>query len=113
VTSRHDNGAVSTPVRPDLPHDVERAIDILGNRVRVAVLRSLILDGPASRSELSERLGISVSLLQTHMRRLIELRAVRQDPPGTDPDHRKRIYRASKSDVDHLLKAFASTFRTR
>jgi DNA-binding transcriptional ArsR family regulator len=106
-----NNEQVPAPVRPDLSPDVERAIDILGNRVRLAVLRSLILDGPASRTELSQRLDISVSLLQTHMRRLMELKAVIQEPPGTDPDHRKRIYRAHNRDVDQLLKALTAAFR--
>jgi ArsR family transcriptional regulator, cadmium/lead-responsive transcriptional repressor len=105
------NDAVPTPARTDLPPDVERAIDILGNRVRVAILRSLVLDGPASRSELSERLNLSASLLQAHLRRLTEFGAITQDPAGTRPDHRKRVYRANRNDVDQLLKALVSTFQ--
>lgn len=100
-----------TPARTNLPEAVERAVDILGNRVRVAILRSLVLEGPASRSELSERLDLSVSLLQAHLRRLIEVGGVTQDPPGSRSDHRKRVYRANKKDVDHLLKALVSAFR--
>jgi DNA-binding HxlR family transcriptional regulator len=104
------NDAVPTPARTDLPQHVERAIDILGNRVRVAILRSLVLDGPASRSELSGRLNLSASLLQAHLRRLAEFGAITQDAPGTRPDHRKRVYRAHKKDVDQLIKALVSTF---
>jgi DNA-binding transcriptional ArsR family regulator len=102
---------VPTPARTDLPRDVERAIDILGNRVRVAILRSLVVEGPASRSELSVRLNLSVSLLQAHLRRLAEFGAVIQDAAGTRPDHRKRVYRANKRDVDELLETLASTFQ--
>jgi DNA-binding transcriptional ArsR family regulator len=105
------NDAVPTPARTDLPPDVERAIDILGNRVRVAILRSLVLEGPASRSELSERLNLSASLLQAHLGRLAEFGALTQDPAGTRPDHRKRVYRANKKDVDQLLNTLVSTFR--
>jgi DNA-binding HxlR family transcriptional regulator len=105
------NDAVPTPAQTDLPSDVERAIDILGNRVRVAVLRSLILDGPATRSELSQRLNLSVSLLQAHLRRLAEFGAITQDPAGSRPDHRKRVYRARKKDVEQLLNALVSSFR--
>ena len=108
---RNHNDAVPTPARTDLPKDVERAVDILGNRVRVAILRSLVLDGPASRSELSQRLNLSVSLLQAHLRRLAEFGAISQDPAGTRPDHRKRIYRANHKDVDQLLKALLSAFQ--
>jgi DNA-binding transcriptional ArsR family regulator len=110
--SGHDdhNDTVPTPARTDLPRSVERAVDILGNRVRVAILRSLVLNGPASRSELSQRLNLSVSLLQAHLRRLIEFGAVTQDPAGTRSDHRKRVYRANKKDVDVLLTALVETF---
>lgn len=106
----HNNDRVPTPARTELPKDVERAIGILGNRVRVAVLRSLVLDGPASRSELSLRLDISASLLQAHLRRLVEYGAVTQDAPGTRSDHRMRVYRANNKDVDQLLKALVNTF---
>jgi len=105
------NDAVPIPARTDLPRDVERAIDILGNRVRVAVLRSLVIEGPASRSELAQRLGISVSLLQDHLRRLLEYSAVTQDPPGTRADHRMRVYRADKRDVDELLQTLVDAFQ--
>jgi ArsR family transcriptional regulator, arsenate/arsenite/antimonite-responsive transcriptional repressor len=102
---------VPTPARTDLPPDVERAIDILGNRVRVAILRSLVLYGPASRSELSGRLNLSASLLQAHLRRLADFGVVTQDAPGRRSDHRKRVYRTNKKDVDQLLTALNSTFR--
>jgi ArsR family transcriptional regulator, cadmium/lead-responsive transcriptional repressor len=111
VELRHNNDVVPTPARTHLPKDVERAIDILGNRVRVAVLRSLVNDGPASRSELSQRLDLSASLLQAHLRRLVEYNAVTQDAPGTRADHRMRVYRANKKDVDQLLNALVTTFQ--
>jgi DNA-binding HxlR family transcriptional regulator len=111
ATGADHNDAVPTPARTDLPQHVERAIDILGNRVRVAILRSLVLDGPASRSELSGRLNLSVSLLQAHLRRLTAFGAITQDTAGTRADHRKLVYRANKKDVDQLLNALVSTFR--
>ncbi|HEY3530858.1 MAG TPA: winged helix-turn-helix domain-containing protein [Nocardioides sp.] len=100
-----------TPARTDLPPAVERAIDILGNRVRVAILRSLVVEGPASRSELSARLNLSASLLQAHLRRLTEFGAITQDPAGTRSDHRKRVYHARRKDVDQLLNALVSAFQ--
>jgi DNA-binding transcriptional ArsR family regulator len=111
ATAADHNDAVPTPARTDLPPEVERAIDILGNRVRVAILRSLVLDGPASRSELAERLSLSPSLLQAHLRLLTELRAITQDPAGTRPDHRKRVYRTTNKDVEQLLKPLVGAFR--
>ena len=101
---------VPTPARTSLPAEVERAVDVLGNRVRVAVLRSLVLEGPASRSELRERLGISSSLLQAHLRRLVEFGVIAQDAPGARSDHRKRVYRANQKDLDRLVTVLASTF---
>ncbi|HEY3528056.1 MAG TPA: winged helix-turn-helix domain-containing protein [Nocardioides sp.] len=100
-----------TPARTDLPPAVERAIDILGNRVRVAILRSLVLDGPASRSELSERLNLSASLLQAHLRRLTAFGAITQDPAGTRSDHRVRVYRPNTKDVDEVLNSLVSASR--
>ena len=103
---------VPTPARTSLPAEVEKAVDVLGNRVRVAVLRSLLLEGPASRSELSERLSISASLLQAHLRRLTEFGIITQDAAGTRADHRKRVYRADEKKVARLAKALASTFES-
>jgi ArsR family transcriptional regulator, cadmium/lead-responsive transcriptional repressor len=100
---------VPATVRPDLPPDTERAIDVFGNRVRVAVLASLRSDGPATRTELAARLGVSRSLLQAHMRRLVELGALRAEPPGTQADHRTRRYRVNETEVVKLFQALRTT----
>jgi DNA-binding transcriptional ArsR family regulator len=100
---------VPATVRPNLPPDTERAIDVFGNRVRVAVLSTLRVDGPATRTELAGRLGVSRSLLQAHMRRLVELGVLRPEPPGTQADHRTRTYRVNETEVDKLFRALRST----
>ena len=56
-------------------------------------------------------MNLSASLLQAHLRRLVEFGVVTQDTPGSRADHRKRLYRTNKKDVDKLLNALESTFR--
>jgi DNA-binding HxlR family transcriptional regulator len=100
-----DNGGVPLTARPDLPDGTERAIDIFGNRVRVAVIRSLLVDGPATRGELSERLGVSMSLLQKHLAALEQLDAVTLTPPRSEPGVRPRTYGVDASTVRVALAA--------
>jgi DNA-binding HxlR family transcriptional regulator len=108
----HDNDHVPAVVRPDLPMNVERAIEALTSRVRVAVLRSLLRDGPASRTELAERLGVSRSLLQSHLRRLETFGLVAREPAGVHPDHRVRIFRADAARVRALVGALSDALRS-
>jgi ArsR family transcriptional regulator, arsenate/arsenite/antimonite-responsive transcriptional repressor len=100
---------VPATVRPDLPPDTERAIDVFGNRVRVAVVSSLRAQGPATRTELASRLNVSRSLLQAHVRRLVALGILRPEPAGTQADHRRRVYQVDESEVERLLQALQAT----
>jgi DNA-binding transcriptional ArsR family regulator len=101
--------SVPATVRPDLPVEVERAIDALGNRVRVAVLRSLLRDGAASGTQLSERLNVGRSLAQSHLRQLEELGVVVREPLAVNADHRSRIFRADPDRVQALLAALSDS----
>jgi DNA-binding HxlR family transcriptional regulator len=98
-----DNGGVPLTARPDLPGGVDRALDILGTRVRVAVVRSLLTAGPSTRSQLSERIGISMSLLQTHLATLENLGAVELTPPRTTPGVRPRVYSVDPTIISQLV----------
>jgi DNA-binding transcriptional ArsR family regulator len=98
-------------VRPSLPVDVERAIEALGSHVRVAALRSLVNDGPASRTELAARLDVSRSLLQAHLGRLEAFGLVTREPPGAHPDHRVRIFRADTVRIRELLSALSGVLQ--
>jgi DNA-binding transcriptional ArsR family regulator len=102
---------VPATVRPDLPVDVEKAIDALGNRVRVAVLRSLLRDGPATRSQLAERLRVSKSLLQSHLAKLEDLGVIVRHAPGADSDHRARIFTAEPKRIQRLLETLVGTLQ--
>jgi len=101
------NGSVPT-VRPDLPPLVDEAIDTLGNRVRVAVIRSLLQEGSATRTELSRRLGLSLSLLQNHLRKLEELAVVYTDPPRSEPGRLHRRYVLDIDRLDQLRRALTA-----
>ena len=97
-------------VRPALPEETERAIEILGNRVRVAVLRSLLTVGPSTRGQLSDRLGVSMALLQKHLAALEKLGAVSLHPPRTEPGVRPRSYSADRANVLTIANALSKTF---
>jgi DNA-binding transcriptional ArsR family regulator len=88
---------------PELPDGIERSIDILGNRVRVAVIRSLLTAGPATRRALSERTGLSMSLLQIHLAALEELGAVDLTPPRSEPGVRPRLYSADPDTISRVI----------
>lgn len=111
-SGRHlrNNGGVPQTVRPDLPKETERAIEVLGNRVRVAVLRSLLTVGSATRGQLSDRLGVSMALLQKHLAALEKLGAVTLDPPRTQPGVRPRTYSADRANVLAIANALSTTF---
>lgn len=99
---RRDNDAVPATVRPDLPRLVEDAVDALGNRVRVAVIRSLTQDGPTTRAELARRLELGASLLQGHLRRLEELAVVYVSPSRSEPGRLQRRYHVDSVRVAKL-----------
>lgn len=94
--------------RPDLPHLVEEAIDAFGNRVRVAVVRSLLDDGPAGRTTIASRLGLSRSLLQAHLRKLEELEVVYTSPRRSEPGRVHRQYHVDQRRLTELRNALAA-----
>jgi DNA-binding transcriptional ArsR family regulator len=98
-------------VRPDLPADVEDAIDALGSRVRVAVLRSLLRDGPASRTQLAGRLEVGRPLLQSHLQRLEDLGVVVREPLDVQSDHRARVFRLDAERLHSLMAALSDSLR--
>lgn len=63
------------------------------------MIRSLMQDGFATRMELSRRLDLSTSLLQTHLRVLEERAIVYTDPPRTEPG---RLHRRYIADIDRV-----------
>lgn len=97
-------------VRPNLPDDFERAIDVIGSKVRAAALRSLMLDGPASQKDLAARIGVSDSLLRVHMGKLEDDGIVFTDPPRSETGYRSRLYRIDVEDFQRLLQALNDGF---
>ena len=97
-------------VRPNLPEDTDRAIEVLGNRVRVAILRSLLVTGTATRSQLSERLDLSMELLKNHLAILERLGAVELNPPRAQPGVRPRSYSADRAYVAGLVEGIRQAF---
>jgi DNA-binding HxlR family transcriptional regulator len=108
---RHE-AAVPPTARPSLPPLVEQAVDVFGNRVRLAVIRSLLRDGRASRSELAQRLSLSRSLLQGHLARLEEWSVITPFPPRTEPGRLIRRYDVDIERVEELRDALVGELTT-
>lgn len=90
-------------VRPEQPEGLGRAVDALGNRVKVAAIRSLLIDGPATQTELAERLSVTRSLLQKHLHVLEELGVLKVHPARQEPDTRRRQYTVVRDVLERLL----------
>lgn len=90
--------------RPDLPEGVGDAIDALGNRVKAAAIRSLLIDGQATQTQLAERLSVTRANLQRHLAVLEDLGVLLVHPPRAEPDTRRRHYTV---DVDRLRQLYA------
>ena len=95
-------------LRPDLPSGAERAVDALGNRVKLAAVRSLVLEGPTTAVELANRLAVSVPLLRKHLVVLEELEVVSVTPPRSEPDVRRRVWAANVDVVETLVGDLAA-----
>ncbi|ONI65403.1 hypothetical protein ALI44B_00140 [Leifsonia sp. ALI-44-B] len=68
-------------VRPLAGGDLEAVIEVLGNRVRVAILGYLRHRGPSTRKEIVDGLAVSTPTITDHLRVLVEHEAIVTDPP--------------------------------
>lgn len=70
------------PVFPSTPlgAHVEAAIDILGNRIRVAILGHLQEHGPSQRGEIAAALGMVPGSVSNQLAVLLEAGVVTTDP---------------------------------
>lgn len=70
------------PVFPSTPlgAHMEAAIDILGNRIRVAILGHLQEHGPAQRGEIAAALGMVPGSVSNQLTVLLEAGVVTTDP---------------------------------
>lgn len=90
-------------VRPPLPEGMDRAVSILGNRLRVAIIVSLRNSGPASRTDIARRVGVPSDNVRFHLNLLERDGIVYVYPPRSDPEVRFRRYYLHEDQVDALL----------
>ncbi|MHC2187036.1 ArsR/SmtB family transcription factor [Rathayibacter agropyri] len=79
------------PCPVNLPEALDRAIDVLGNRVKIAALLAL-REGGATGTELAARLGVSQVLVRYHLVALERLGILTVQPPRTEVDVRRRYF---------------------
>ena len=96
---------VPESVRAPLPPEVLRASVVFGHGIRVAIIESLMHAGPATQSELAERLDMPRSVLQRHVERLEDMGVIRPNPPRVDEAKQRRSFSADVKVVRSLLKA--------
>jgi DNA-binding transcriptional ArsR family regulator len=78
---------------PELPAELGDAADALGSRLRLAVLRSLSEEGPATRAELARRLGLRYAAqLEKALSALEGVGILTVDPGREEPGRLKRTY---------------------
>lgn len=87
-------GFVPTP----LGEHVEAAIDILGNRIRVAILGHLKLHGPSVRGDIAAALGLVPSSVSNQLTILLEAGVIRTDPPAEQIRSGTRVLYAVRGD---------------
>jgi DNA-binding transcriptional ArsR family regulator len=82
---------------------VVHAIDLLGSPVRVAIVGSLIVDGPQTRGQLASRLELNPKTIQDHLTVLREAGAVHAVPlEDTVGDWHRTEYHANLDAVRAL-----------
>lgn len=86
--------------------DTNHALEALGDRTRQAIV-DLLLDGPRSVGELSERLPVSRPAVSQHLRVLAEARLVRYTTEGT-----RHLYRVHPEGLAEL-RAYVEQFWAR
>ncbi|AZZ56500.1 ArsR/SmtB family transcription factor [Rathayibacter iranicus] len=96
---------MSEYVRPaNLTEALDRAIDVLGNRVKVAALLAL-QEGGATGTELAARLGVSQVLVRYHLVALERLGILTVEPPRSEVDVRRRYFHVDRSALACLVDA--------
>lgn len=78
-----------------LPEEVDRAVQIVGNRVRVAALLMLLRVERATATEIAGQLKVGRELVRQHLIELERLRIVEVDPPRS-PEVRRHYFRVDR-----------------
>ena len=89
-----------------MPEEVSVAIDALGNRARLEVLRALSRHGELTLTEVAESLGIDRSSARRHLVTLEELGLVHGDVPRDERWRRTTVrWRADAQAVEQAFSA--------
>jgi DNA-binding transcriptional ArsR family regulator len=93
-------------VRPPQSAHLDAAIEVLGNRVRVAVIACLQGNGPSERSVIATAVGVHASTVKLHLNVLLEQGVLIADPPrATATQGQRVVYAIAPQRLTELLDA--------
>jgi DNA-binding transcriptional ArsR family regulator len=92
--------------RPAQSSLVEEAIEVLGNRARLAVVRYLLGSGPAPRGEIAAALGVSGATVYNQLRLLAQHGIAHTEPP--EAIHSRGLRAQWVVDRDRLFDLYAA-----
>jgi DNA-binding transcriptional ArsR family regulator len=99
---------VPSRFQSELPDDLEAGLALFSSRLKIAALRSLLSDGPATGSALARRLRVGRSSLHHHLASLEELGVLVTDPPQSEPGPITRSYAVNEDRLRQLLDGIAA-----
>jgi DNA-binding transcriptional ArsR family regulator len=92
--------------RPAHPSLVEEAIEVLGNRARLAVVSYLLRSGPAPRGQIAAALDVSGATVYNQLRVLAQHGVAHTDPP--EAIHARGLRAQWVLDSDRLFELYAA-----
>lgn len=99
-------------IQPRQPPEVETAIEIIGSRIRSAIIRFLAQNGPSTSGEIGKGVNIGRPSLQVHLVALEEANAITADTPHGARHGRNVRYEANLEHIEaDLLPAYLRYIR--
>lgn len=89
---------------PGMPPEVEVIIDVVGNRVRQAIIRELATHGPATTAQLQGAVRADRTTTVRHLRGLEDAGIVSADTPPSGRGGRTPVWRLHSEVVEDYLE---------
>lgn len=88
------------------PHDVSRAIDVLGNHARVELLHQLMRDAPLDSDTLAQALDVGVRQVNEHLRELRAHGLVVAEPVAGPHGHLRAGWSVARPRLEYIATTY-------